>query len=386
MKIISEGGNVKLNGYSAQKMNLTKLSKTEYENFKSDLIKLLIEFNDAVKLRGGFYLFKNLNTLKNGGYFSGSSEQFISHTSEEFVPYKPTMGDIDVQVNNTEKNELKKVLSGLEGKSFNGFKYVGTNFGSDYNNLFLTPSKYKDVSNCIQIDFEFISMGESGEVSTFDKFNKSSMYIDLKNGLKGLFKSNFVSCLFSIKYEKPGVIFQDKKDEISKAKQTGFVSQFTYGNKGLRQKYSPVTDKNGAAIEYNGKPAYRVIKDITDDSSERNLDKIFDKLFDAKYDKKNAELFSSYIGLLKLVKKYWDKSAQKKLAEKWPTFMIAHKPDINPDAFNKAMDAFHKEFPEYEEFKYEDVSNKNVSEKKDPFTFYKYVNECKDKYNKLLKD
>ena len=66
--------------------------------------------------------------------------------------------------------------------------------------------------------------------------------------------------------------------------------------------------------------------------------------------------------------------------------MIAHKPDIDPDAFNKAMDAFHKEFPEYEEFKYEDVSNKNVSEKKDPFTFYKYVNECKDKYNKLLKD
>lgn len=371
---LNEGGNVTVGSHTAEKIDLTKLSEEEYESFKVDIIEMLIEINKIIETKTGHPLFKNLNTLKNGGYFSGSSEQFFLHSRDEFIPYKTVMGDVDVQVSEKLKMELKEILPTLDGKKIKGFTFVGTKFGADYNNLFIPPPQYIKASKCVQFDFEFVSMGETGDLTEFDKFNKNSPYIDIKSGLKGLIKGQFLSRLYSTKFELEGVVFQDKKNIVSKSKNLGTISEFSYGNKGVRRKYIPVLDDSGEQIFHDGLPAYRIVKKIEVGDTVTDLKKIFEQLFEAPYNSKNAELFQSYLGCLQLVKKYWSKDLIDKLSRTWPDHLKKSSSDLGEKSFDAAMGAFHAVFSDTELIKFKDLEKQN-EKRKPKITFASYINE-----------
>lgn len=349
---INEGGNVSMNGHEAQKMDISVLEDSEYDAFRQDIIKMLAEMNDRLKNDYDITLYKNLGSLKAGKYFSGSTEQFYAHDKDEFVPYKKTLGDIDTQVDSGTKTSLKSALNELVGEKFNGFELVGTKYGADYNNLFVPPSKYHKVSNCIQVDFEFVGMDDAGELTKFDKFNKNSSYIDLKNGIKGLFKIGFISDLFKTKYEMDGVVFQNKKDAPSKAAEGKTLSKFTFGNKGVRQKYNPVMGADGKQVKWEGKLAYR-INDMVEDGNEKDLEKIFNQLFEADYTDENAELFDSYTGLVQLVSKYWDKTNIERLNGHWHKYVFKMASDR--DAYERIMKLFYESCNCETKWTYEDA-------------------------------
>lgn len=385
--VLNEGGNVTVGGHSAEKIDLTQLSTEEYESFKVDIIKLLMEINMIIEKITSHPLFKNINTLKNGGYFSGSSEQFFLRSREEFIPYKTIMGDVDVQVSDKLKMELKEILPTLYGKKINGFTFVGTRFGGDYNSLFIPPPKYIKASKCVQFDLEFVSMGDTGDLTEFDKFNKNSPYVDLKKGLKGLIKGHFLSSLYSTKYEVEGVVFQDKTNVVSKSKNLGTISKYSYGNKGVRRKYIPVLDDKGEQMEHDGLPAYRIVKKIEAGDTVTDLKKIFEQIFEAEYDSKNAELFQSYIGLLQLVKKYWSKDLIDKLYEKWSGQLVKLSNDLGEKGFDAAMGAFHAVFNDTELVIFKDLGLDTQNErKKSNITFGSYITEHTKYYENKMRN
>lgn len=355
--LLTEGGNVEVNGHAAEKINISALDDDEYEQYKADLIKMLEEFNAAVEKETGARLYKNDATLKAGKYFSGSSEQFFKYGKEDFVKYKKSLGDIDTQLDKASAGPLKSALKGFEGKKFNGFTYVGTKFGADFNNLFVQPAKYKKVADCIQVDFEFVAMGDDGEVSKFDRFNKNSSYTDLKSGIKGKFKVEFISAMFDAKFKRPGVVFQNKKNELSKAYKKDYVNDWTFGNKGVRQKFSKVLDDEGNQVTHEGIPAFR-IKDMVEEDNITDLSKIYEMLFDSKATPKGIEKFDSYLGCLELCNKTWKDKAQRQTLNTTWAQRAAERSLGDKEMYETVMAAFYKVFTDLKPISFEDAGGK----------------------------
>lgn len=372
--LLTEGGNVELNGHAAEKIQISELDDNEYEQYKADLIKMLEEFNAKVEKETGARLYKSDSSLKAGKYFSGSSEQFFKYGKEDFVKYKKSLGDIDTQLDKSSASALKSVLKSFEGEKFNGFTYVGTKFGADFNNLFVQPDKYKKVADCIQVDFEFVSMGDDGEVSTFDRFNKNSSYTDLKAGIKGKFKVEFISAMFDAKFKRPGVVFQNKKNELSKAYKKDYVNDWTFGNKGVRQKFSKVMGDDGEQVMHNGVPAFR-INDVVEDDNITDLAEIFKLLFDKKPTKALLDKFDSYLGCLELANKAWqDKGLRETLNTTWAK-RAAERSMGDEDMYNGVMSAFYKVFSDCKPISFKEAGGK-VEESS--FTFKDFLETIKE--------
>ena len=205
--------------------------------------------------------------------------------------------------------------------------------------------------------------------------------------MKGLIKGHFLSSLYSTKYEVEGVVFQDKTNVVSKSKNLGTISKYSYGNKGVRRKYIPVLDDKGEQMEHDGLPAYRIVKKIEAGDTVTDLKKIFEQIFEAEYDSKNAELFQSYIGLLQLVKKYWSKDLIDKLYEKWSGQLVKLSNDLGEKGFDAAMGAFHAVFNDTELVIFKDLGLDTQNErKKSNITFGSYITEHTKYYENKMRN
>lgn len=112
--------------------------------------------------------------------FVGSSANLVNTNipDAEFVLYKPTLGDIDVQVSEEYKDLIKEALN--TKRTFNGYKILGTtNHGNETSVLI-----YDSYEGPYQVDFEYVDFANT---KLNHKFLHSSSWEDTRHGIKGLY-------------------------------------------------------------------------------------------------------------------------------------------------------------------------------------------------------
>lgn len=176
---------------------------------RADVIEMLKVLDNEFKQDHGRPLWdpaQRDDILGTGFAFNGSSAHLFTPppteerpnegmTDEEFIEYKPKVGDIDLMVPKETERELFQTLNRLEDKQLTSrIAYVGHNKKSaegidQINALFAytwdTQAPEGEGDTFFQIDFEFKDF-EGGRPTDWAKFSHSSSWRDIQSGVKGL--------------------------------------------------------------------------------------------------------------------------------------------------------------------------------------------------------
>jgi hypothetical protein len=185
----------------ADKIDL-KADRINRQELRRDIIKMLQALDAEFKLDYGEPLWdasQRDELLTSGFAFNGSSAHLFAPpeklSDEEFINFKPIVGDIDLTTPSEKMTDLYKMLTRLEDKQLTDkITYIGHNKKSpkgldQINALFAytwDPNAPEgEGETFFQIDFES-SMYVGGRPSPWAKFAYSSSWDDIKLGVKGL--------------------------------------------------------------------------------------------------------------------------------------------------------------------------------------------------------
>lgn len=300
-----EGGNVTLStGEEADKIDLKIADKKDFETLQKEIINALADLAEQFNKQTGEILWKNpKKDLESGKLFSGSTRSFFTKDFDEFVKYKPEVGDIDTQVPDLIMPRLKTFLEGLKGKKIGKFVFTGfTNAGTQLNCLIEPPKELRKFSKFVQVDFEGVKFKDylPTEFSTFGYY---SSWTDIKAGVKGLAVKYLLRCMTNgLRREEIQLISDKTQKPIKTGPTTAFYS-FSISH-GVRRAIEPALDENGEMIYHNGLPCYYKIP-TKNSKYETSLRVIFRFLFGKSPRGGEEKSLYSYIKTLELMKAYW---------------------------------------------------------------------------------
>ena len=296
--LLVEGGNITFNDVSAERIDLKQINRDEIvPKLKNLIININKKFRDEFK--------ENLwskTLIDSGKFLSGSAFHFFNTTdipSDKFTKFKSSVGDIDTQV---DKNKTKEIEIFLNN---NLLKEIGTSTLLGFKKTFeqfITLWKFKldkDRELNIQIDLELVEY-ENEEPTAWANFSHSSHWDDITKKIKGVFHKWLLRSIS----DKDNISFVERMKTKDKVISSNIFS-FSVSN-GLREKYAPVLDDEGKQVistEHN-LPVYKSVPTSTS-IYVTQLDIIFKSLIGVEPKRNDLELFGSYIGLMKLIKKYF---------------------------------------------------------------------------------
>ena len=299
--IISEGGNLSIDGQDAQQLDL-KVHNRSY--IVPILDTLLNSINAGFQQSAGGPLWSS-KVLKSRKYLSGSSLHFFNTDipDDEFVRVKPKVGDIDTQINKDAELQLSQWLDSVKGQVVGNAKFLGYSRGNEqYSSLWeLTDPPVK-----VQIDFEFVDYSEKDEPTDWAGFSHSSSWDDLNQGIKGVFHKWLIQSLSKISSEDFILRKVHKRTgKITDKPENDSMISFAVSSKeggGLRAKYEPVLDEKGRPLEIDGLP---VLRELPPSNYEKDLSKIFQTMFGTRINRaamaKALPKTWSFTGLLELM-------------------------------------------------------------------------------------
>lgn len=264
------GGNVSFGGLLVpSRIHLDGSSGTRHEI-------TLLKVADLGILNSRFGLWSE-ELFESRKFFSGSSYHLFDHkiSDEEFCRIKDSVGDIDVQVSSL--SLLDGLLVGdqcgsmiLLGKKHSGHQLITLWFCETLNQN-------------IQIDFEEVEFIGDWP-SNWARFSHSSPWIDMCDGIKGVFHKLAIRALCSIDLEWRMI-------ETPRTKKSVMCSTMAFSvTRGLRKKLRKLGSGNWETIPINESR-------FTTDPR-----KIFESFFPESYDV--SEIYS-FGGILRLVTVYW---------------------------------------------------------------------------------
>lgn len=290
----------------AEKIDLKIFQRNE---LTQRLLGLFFSINVKFWEKTGNLLWKNEDVI-SCKVFSGSSEFLFKGSiwDDEFVQYKPSVGDIDITFPVEYYDSFAEMMQENEGKSFTrGIVYLGqdrNNFGTTFLSVFEYTAGDKKVN--IQIDFES-AIYENGSPSEWAKFSHNSAWEDIKNGIKGVHhKFLLINIVRAMSIREDVVIATptSKPDKVKlvtgkKAESMPRTMAFSV-DKGLREKYSIFHDDNGNTIIYDDKI---VMKEIPVEKSlyVTNISSIFSYIFDSIPTAEDMKDFYSFVGIVKIM-------------------------------------------------------------------------------------
>lgn len=279
--ILSEGGNVVIKGKAAQAIDVEKLDRTAVA---TAIMKGLVILNAEFKKMYGLNIWFP-HTLKAGKVFSGSAKHFfdVSIPTETFIKHKKTVGDIDLMVDETLKVKVRDFLNNPPTKDFGTLEFIGHKDAGDQN---ITLCHLKEFDINIQLDLEFVPFNGS-EPSEWSKFSHSSSWDDMKQGLKGAFHKLLMSSLMGHKRADSILQMKTKQKEIT-------ASLHALSIKGLRKKFEKIGMQDDKPL----------IRETKSKNFITNFHDIFKEVFDIEVTEPDIELFWSFDGILKLMKKH----------------------------------------------------------------------------------
>lgn len=277
------GGNVIIDGKSADRLDITKHNRTEIVEKLSVLFK---ELNKIFFEKNGVAIWKD-SVINSTKFLSGSTVHLFDKTidNRELAKVKPTFGDIDLKVDSNISNHLAEFLKELTSKKVGDFVLIGVqNSGTQY--ITLWKSKFGNV----QVDFELVDF-HNGSPTDYSSFSRSSPFSDLKVGVKGVFHKYLMRAL-TAKFLVHGVI--KAKTSRGKDKVTLHPTVSFSVDHGLRTKLVRDGEENGLPI----------LKENPDSLYTKDLNEIFEVMFGVKPSQSDIQKFHSFTGTLELIKKY----------------------------------------------------------------------------------
>lgn len=346
-KLLLEGGNVTINDQSADRID---------SNAREQAVPLID--NALAAINAAFAQFSGQplwhpKLLASRQFLSGSAFHFFDRTNIsdlKFVAAKPTVGDIDTQVDAEMRDSITAWLQKLPpGSRLGEAVYIGLKDdplslgGPQLITLWNFPgiqvrTKNPDgsttVRGCnVQIDLELkefeVSPGTDYRQPTrWSKFSASSSWDDLSAGVKGVFHKYLIMALGKITEQtviirKPVYNRKTKEYDSYKYSEPTQAQMFTFavGSReggGLRPTLRPVIGSDGKHEEIDGVPVYDVAGAT---GYSRDVDQIFMSLFGKRMTKSQLKQFSpdfdSFTGLLSVMKKLLKKDERQRVADKF---------------------------------------------------------------------
>ena len=132
-------------------------------NFIKKFVEIFEELDRLFEAKYKRPLWENKKILKNGLVFNGSTSFIMNPevSDSDVIPYKPTSGDLDIMVKESDKSDLWHLLDELEAnpKFMKDVEYKGSNklavsaIGDQINSVFEVT--FGDIKSQSQVDFEF---------------------------------------------------------------------------------------------------------------------------------------------------------------------------------------------------------------------------------------
>lgn len=309
--LIVEGGNVAFGDKQAERIDLSKVSR---EDLVPKLKKLLFTISKEYKDLYSIELW-NKKLLDSGKFLSGSAFHLFDVStinSVDFMKKKSTVGDIDLQVDKLQKDQIENFLKTIKGKKVNigtlyDFKYVMGQFITLWE-----VEVSKDLTLNIQLDFELVEYS-GGAPTEWANFSHSSHWSDISKNVKGAFHKLLLRAVT----DKEALTFVEVMKSKEKVVSSNLLS-FSVEN-GLRSKYVPVLDENGVqAKNADGLLKFKKL-DTKDSTYETNLANLIKILFEIQKDpsEKDLDNFKSFTGLVTMIKKYCSPSQQENIVSRF---------------------------------------------------------------------
>lgn len=301
---ITEGGNVQIDGISAQKLDLRKLPRSEMIPVVDNLLKSM---DSSFMSRFKTNLWAP-SLMKSKEFLSGSSFHFLNVQipDEKFIKHKPIVGDIDTMVDKDKREQIENWLKSIVGKQLGSAKLLGfkPNPGGDQ---FITLWEFSKPPVRLQLDIELVDFVNSAPTD-WAKFSHSSSWDDLEAGVKGVFHKYLLRA-FTTNTLKDRLVQMKTKLKPIKSTDVAFAVQG-----GMRQKYKPVLDTSGQQKIVNGLPVYTEIP-ANQSSYINSLDGMFEIIFGKPPVKGEEKLLGSFIGGLQLANKHLNPERKKLLVD-----------------------------------------------------------------------
>lgn len=345
--VLLEGGNVTINDQSADRIDT---------NAREQAVPLidnaLAAINAAYAQFSGTPLW-HPELLKSRQFLSGSAFHFFDRASIrdlDFHSAKPTVGDIDTQVDMEMRDTIIKWLQQLPpGSRLGEAVYVGVKDdplslgGAQFITLWTFPALQIKTKNPdgtttargtnIQIDlelkeFEQLPKTKYRQPTRWSKFSASSSWEDIQSGVKGVFHKYLIMALAKLTEQtviirKPVFNRKTKQYDSYKYSEPTQASMFTFavGSKeggGLRPTLTPVIGSDGRPEEIDGVGVYDTVGTT---GYIRDVDQIFANLFGERLKrsdlKKMSQNFDSFTGLLKIIRQYATPEERQAVADKF---------------------------------------------------------------------
>lgn len=328
---LNEGGNLTLKTssgiHSAEKISFKKLPISK---FREEFTSLFIELNKIFFKKFDYKLWPSDSLIKKAEIFNGSTS-FIMDTKldpDEIFKYKQSSGDIDVAIPKEAARDLHNLLKTLENSKISNFTYLGSNRDSDkLGTQIITLFRYNPEKIICQIDFE-LSEYQDGKPTEFTKFAHSSSFEDAKANIKAAFHKLLLRSLVGAISANPNIVIATAKSTPDNIKLMGNAElprelKFSV-DRGLRVCLEPLLDKNQNPVYLEGK---QVFKEIPTKDSEfiTDVSEIFKYIFKTKVSKNDM---LSFVGVIKLIKKYCDTNTIKLTQERFFEIILSPKAQV----------------------------------------------------------
>lgn len=359
------GGNVTALSKSGKETRAEKVQLKEIgrSNFIKKVEATLKALNKGFNRKFGKKIWEDETQIDDAYVFNGSTS-FVMNTDysdDDILPYKSSVGDVDLTIPEEDKEEIWQYLDSIDDTEvIPGVMYMGSNkptiqsIGSQINTVF--AMKFADKVVNVQMDFEFLPF-ENGRASTWAKFSHSSAYEDALEGIKAVAHKYLLRALVGASSQRDDILVATSKstyDNIkissSKANINPRMLKFSV-DKGLRIAYEPLLDPNGDIVSKDGKLVY---KEIPTSSSNfiTDLGRIYKLVFKRpRVNPNDIKQMNSFVSLLKLCKKYLSKEELQRTHDRFIDLLWGITPQRaqelevqNPDLDREIKEKAYKKF------------------------------------------
>ena len=233
------GGNAIINGVPSHRIDL-KMNYISRSLLTTDIKTFLF------KLSNLFYSMHGIHLWKDSIYFSGSSTHLFNAAipDDEFIFYKPVVGDIDVQLDLKLKQMIKEFfISTIPNYRIDNMIYIGHKCSS---NQIITIWKHIHTKINIQIDFELVDF-DNNKPTEWSQFSHSSSWDDIKYGIKGVFQKYIFRAFQALTVKDVLILPKTNRGKEKILRQ----SEYAFSLNGLRLRMVPVY-KDGFQVYKDG--------------------------------------------------------------------------------------------------------------------------------------
>lgn len=304
--LLLEGGNVIIDNEEAERIDL---SKHDRSLIVPAITALLKSVNAAFTKKAGSPLW-NAALFANKSFLSGSAFHFFATEQipdEKFKKVKPSVGDIDTQVDRAQKTAIDAFLSSSKGQTIGPAKLIGHKVSGEQ---FISLWHLSKFNINIQIDFELVDFAE-GAPTAWAQFSHSSDWGDMTKKLKGVAHKMLLRALSAPKLMSVVIKAKTARGKDKEVLSASHAFSVTHG---IRKKLKPVLDDAGKQLSVNGKPAYHEMS-TSESEGVTDLHQIYEYFFGAAPSRSDLKKFGSFTGLIDLIKTKLPKEDWVKIAD-----------------------------------------------------------------------